>query len=69
MPLPILLKLLAIFAVVALGYAAGRWRWLAAAGEPAVVSRALANAAFPLFIPALLFRTPARIDLGAGLTR
>jgi predicted permease len=65
MPLPILLKLLAIFAVVALGYAAGRWRWLAAAGEPAVVSRALANAAFTLFMPALLFRTTARIDLGA----
>lgn len=65
MPLPILLKLLAIFAVVALGYAAGRWRWLAAAGEPAVVSRALANAAFTLFMPALLFRTTARIDLAA----
>ncbi len=65
MPLPILLKLSAIFAVVALGYAAGRWRWLAAAGEPAVVSRALANAAFTLFMPALLFRTTARIDLGA----
>jgi predicted permease len=52
-------KLLAIFAVVALGYAVGRLRWLGG-DDPA---RVLANAAFYLFVPALLLRTTARIDL------
>ncbi len=59
MSLIIFLKLIAIFAIIALGYIADRARWL---GE-GDVARVLANAAFYLFIPALLFRTTARIDL------
>jgi malonate transporter and related proteins len=59
MSLAIFLKLIAIFAVVALGWIAGRARWLGQ-GD---VARVLSNAAFFLFIPALLFRTTARIDL------
>ncbi len=61
MSLAIFLKLIAIFAVVALGWIAGRARWLGQ-GD---VARVLANAAFFLFVPALLFRTTARIDLAA----
>ena len=61
MSLAIFLKLIAIFAVVALGWIADRARWLGQ-GDTA---RVLSNAAFFLFIPALLFRTTARIDLGA----
>jgi len=57
--LAIFLKLIAIFAVVAFGWIAGRARWLGR-GDTA---RVLSNAAFFLFIPALLFRTTARIDL------
>lgn len=59
MSLAIFLKLIAIFAVVGLGWIAARARWLG----PGDVARVLANAAFFLFIPALLFRTTARIDL------
>jgi malonate transporter len=58
MSFAIFLKLIAIFSVVALGWIAGRARWLGN-GDTA---RVLANAAFFLFIPALLFRTTARID-------
>ncbi len=54
----ILLKLLAIFTVVGMGWLAGRARFFGG-GEAA---RALSNAAFYLFAPALLFRTTARID-------
>ena len=59
MSLLVFLKLIAIFAIIALGYVADRARWLGT-GD---VARVLANAAFYLFIPALLFRTTARIDL------
>jgi malonate transporter len=59
---PVLFKLLAIFLVVALGYLAGRLRWLGE-NDPA---RVLGNAAFYLFVPALLFRTTSRLDL-AGM--
>jgi len=66
MSLPVLYKLLAIFCTVALGWAAGRLRWL---GEPAPgaadPARTLGNAAFYIFVPALLFRTTARLDLAA----
>ncbi|KQU78275.1 MULTISPECIES: AEC family transporter [unclassified Rhizobacter] len=62
MSLPVLFKLLAIFLVVALGYLAGRLRWLGE-NDPA---RVLGNAAFYLFVPALLFRTTSRLDL-AGM--
>jgi malonate transporter len=54
----IFFKLLAIFAVVALGFVVGKLRWLGD-NDPA---RTLSNAAFYIFIPALLFRTTARID-------
>ncbi len=57
----VLSKLLAIFATVALGYVAGRMRWLGdSKSDPAKV---LSAAAFYIFVPALLFRTTARIDL------
>ncbi len=60
MTLAILYKLLAIVLTVALGWAAGRMRWLGdAAADPA---RVLSNVAFYIFVPALLFRTTARID-------
>lgn len=62
-------KLLALFLIVALGWLAGHRRWLgphsatAEAGpDPA---RVMANAAFFVFIPALLFRTTARIEVSA----
>jgi malonate transporter and related proteins len=56
-------KLLAIIVTVALGWLAGRLRWLGdAQADPA---RILSNAAFYIFVPALLFRTTARVDLGA----
>jgi len=55
----VFLKLLAIFIVVALGWVVGKLRWLGE-NDPA---RTLANAAYYIFVPALLFRTTARIDL------
>lgn len=61
MSLVVFLKLIAIFAIVAIGYIADRARWLGG-GDAA---RVLSNAAFYLFIPALLFRTTAHIDLHA----
>ena len=51
-------KLLTIFIVVAIGWGVGKLRWLGT-GDPA---RTLANAAYYIFVPALLFRTTARID-------
>ncbi len=58
----VLAKLLAMFFSVALGYVAGRLRWLGKPefGDPA---RVLGNVAFFLFVPALLFRTTVRLDL------
>lgn len=56
-------KLLAVATTIALGWIAGRMRWL---GEPkADPARVLSAAAFYIFVPALLFRTTARVDLGA----
>ena len=57
----VFLKLLAIFVVVALGWVAGRLRWLGD-NDPA---RTLSNAAFYIFIPALLFRTTARVEFAS----
>ena len=62
MTLAVFYKLLAIFLMVALGAVAGRMRWLGertAASDPA---RVLGNAAFYLFVPALLFRSTVRLD-------
>src|SRR5512147_2474367 len=55
----VMYKLLAMFIVVALGWWAGRHRWL---GE-GDTARVLGNAAFTIFVPALLFRTAARLPL------
>jgi predicted permease len=57
----VLPKLLAMFIVVGIGWWAGRKRWL---GE-GDTARVLGNAAFMVFVPALLFRTAARLDLAA----
>ena len=62
MSAPVLYKLLAIFLVAGLGWFVGRMRWLGDAGGGGDPARVLANAAFYIFIPALLFRTTARMD-------
>ena len=54
----VFLKLFAIFAVVAIGWAVARSGRLGG-GDP---SRVLSGAAFYIFVPALLFRTSARTD-------
>jgi len=54
----VLFKLLTIFVVVAIGWIVGKLKWLGN-NDPA---RTLANAAYYIFVPALLFRTTARID-------
>lgn len=74
----VLAKLLAMCITVALGWLAGRQGWLgrlqarpegteAPPGQPAEAcadpARVLGNVAFYLFVPALLFRTTARLDL------
>ncbi|EHR69739.1 putative permease [Burkholderiales bacterium JOSHI_001] len=65
MTLAIFYKLLAIFVAVLLGWAAGRARWLGPPGAGSDPARVLGNAAFYIFVPALLFRTTARIDFAA----
>jgi len=57
-------KLLAIFLVVGLGWVVGKARWLGDQREGADPARTLSNAAFYIFVPALLFRTTSRIDFG-----
>lgn len=54
----ILQKLVVILLIVAVGYGVGRRKWLGD-GDTA---RVLSNAAFYIFVPALLFRTTSRID-------
>lgn len=54
-------KLFAIFAVAGLGWIVGKLKWL---GPPEMdPARTLSNAAFYIFVPALLFRTTARLDI------
>ena len=65
MSLLVLNKLLAIFVTVALGWVAGRMRWLGEASGGTDPARTMANATFFIFVPALLFRTTARLDLAA----
>ncbi len=65
MTLAIAYKLLAIFFTVALGWLAAWQGWLGKAGGGSDPARVLGNAAFFLFVPALLFRTMARLDLAA----
>jgi malonate transporter and related proteins len=61
MTLPILYKLLAIFATVGIGWLAGHRRWI----DGGDAARVLGQLAFMLFVPALLFRTMVRLDLAA----
>ena len=65
---PIFSKLLAIFITVAIGWFVGRMRWLGesdAGGTGGDPARVLASAAYYIFVPALLFRTTARVDFAA----
>lgn len=59
----VLAKLFAIFVTIALGWIAARLRWLGSPGGDNDPARVLSNAALYLFVPALLFRTMARIEL------
>ncbi len=65
MSMAIFIKLLALVGVVAIGYVVGRARWLSPDSKDADPARTLSYAAFYIFIPALLFRTTARLDLQA----
>ena len=59
-------KLLAILATVALGWLVARLNWLSSAGiDRVAAARVLSDAAFMVFVPALLFRTTVRLDLAA----
>jgi malonate transporter len=63
MSLVIAYKLLSIAVAVLLGWVAGRARWLGSLEQDP--ARVLGNVAFFIFVPALLFRTAARIDFEA----
>ncbi|HEY6132391.1 MAG TPA: AEC family transporter, partial [Rubrivivax sp.] len=65
MTIAIFFKLLAIFLTVALGWAAGRMRWLGSGTDGSDPARVLGNAAFYIFVPALLFRTTVRLDFAS----
>lgn len=65
MTLAVFHKLLAIFLTVGLGWVAGRMRWLGSGADARDPARVMANAAFYIFVPALLFRTTARLDFAA----
>ena len=58
-------KLLAILAIVTLGWGAGRMHWLGTGNDSSDPARVLSNAALYIFIPALLFRTTVRLDFAA----
>ncbi len=58
----IAIKLLAVLVTAAIGYLAGRMRWLVIGAPGSDAARVLSNVAFYVFIPALLFRTTARLD-------
>jgi malonate transporter len=61
----VLTRLLALFATVALGWAAGRAGLLGRQDQGAAATRALSAAAFYIFVPALLLRTMVRLDFDA----
>lgn len=65
MTLAVFYKLMAVFVTVALGWIAGRMRWLGDLKAGTDPARVLGNAAFYIFVPALLFRTTARLDFAA----
>jgi malonate transporter len=56
------IKLLAVLVAATIGYVAGRMRWLVIGTPCSDAARVLSNVAFYVFIPALLFRTTARLD-------
>ena len=56
------IKLAAVLLTAALGYAAGRFRFLTLGAPGSDAARVLSNTALYVFVPALLFRTTARID-------
>jgi len=60
-------KLLSIIAMVSLGWLAARMRWIGGTDRAgsAEAARVLGGVAFMIFVPALLFRTTARLDLAA----
>jgi len=58
-------KLAAIFATIAIGWLVVRMRWLAGGADDADPTRTLGGLALLVFVPALLFRTMARLDLAA----
>lgn len=62
MTLAVFYKLLAIFLTAGLGWVVGRMRWLGDERKGADPARTLSNAAFYIFVPALLFRTTSRLD-------
>jgi predicted permease len=55
-------KLVAIFAVVAIGWVVGKLKWLVPAEAGTDPARTLAHAAYCIIVPALLFRTTAGIE-------
>ncbi len=61
----IAIKLLAVLITAAIGYLAGRMRWLVTGTPASDPARVLSNIAFYVFIPALLFRTTARLDFAS----
>jgi predicted permease len=63
--LAVAVKLLAVLVVAGLGYLAARLRWLTVGAPGSDAARVLSNIAFYIFIPALLFRTTARLDVSA----
>lgn len=67
MTLAVLHKLLALFLTVGLGWVAGRAGWLGGRSDAqgALAGRTVADLAFVLFVPALLFRTMVLQDLSA----
>jgi malonate transporter len=56
------IKLAAVLLTAALGYAAGYFRLLTSGAASSDAARVLSNSALYVFVPALLFRTTARID-------
>lgn len=62
MTLAVFYKLVAIFLTAGLGWVVGRMRWLGDERKGADPARTLSNAAFYIFVPALLFRTTSRLD-------
>jgi predicted permease len=59
----VVIKLLAVLFTAAIGFVAAKMRWLSVGAPGSDTARVLSNAAFYVFVPALLFRTTARLDL------